>query len=125
MSAVKIKTEKCPLVNQRLTKRIIALHESGYVLDFRFEQTTGTICMEEVDYPLYENFHCCLVDQCFDEFSCSYRYLHTVETFCGRKGLLLSDRPMVFPKAAAEYVRYYKPYIMLRAPIAAYYPRLN
>ncbi|WP_288879932.1 hypothetical protein [Pedobacter panaciterrae] len=85
------------LISPRLTFQIITLHENGYDLDFFLEKETGQI--KDEYGTSYNDFSSKLVDQCFDQLSGTYKYVHAVDTICGRKGLLIADEVFIFPLA--------------------------
>lgn len=86
------------LVNHKITKHIITLHSQGYVADFQIGRNRNIICNDEEPYPIFRDFSIRIIDICFDQLSGSYKYLHTIETECGKKGLLLTDEPFSPPK---------------------------
>jgi len=85
------------LVNHEITKRIISLHNQGYVVDFQIGRNRNIICNDEDPYPIFRDFTIKIIDLCFDQLSGSYKYLHAIETECGKKGLLLADEPLSPP----------------------------
>lgn len=79
------------MINQKITNRLIKLHAKGYELDFCLTKKTHITCLQN-----HEEFPCCnvtvcVIDQVFDYLSRSFKYLHTVETGCGKKGILLME----------------------------------
>ena len=90
------------LVNQKITQRIISLHKQGYVVDFQLGNHHNIICNDEEPYPVFRDFSIRIIDLCFDQLSNSYKYLHAIETECGKKGLLLADEPLTPPVLGAR-----------------------
>ncbi|MDB5023414.1 MAG: hypothetical protein JWP78_1169 [Mucilaginibacter sp.] len=85
------KLTKSPTINRSITKKVIELHNSGYVFDFLIADSLEIICLQDNRYFLFENVLIKIVDQGYDLLSRSYKYIHTIETYCGDKGLLLND----------------------------------
>ena len=80
------------ITNCSLTKKIIRLHNEGYTFDFHVISNDQIICIQD------GTIHCFLctainvLDQCYDVITHTYKYVHTIETACGYKGLLVADR---------------------------------
>jgi hypothetical protein len=77
------------MVNSELTKLIISCHEQGYTEDFFIDTHSRRVrnqASPEVDYHW---FTITVVNQCYDSLTQGYKYIHTVETLCGIKGLLV------------------------------------
>jgi hypothetical protein len=78
-------------MNSLLTRKVIDLHKKGYELDFVLEQPDRLICVQNNRLFESECLLVILVQQGFDKRSGKFKYIHTVETPYGDKGLLLSD----------------------------------
>ena len=85
------KENVCRLVNHRLTRKLIDLHTRGYELDFDLLNNRCLICMQDGQCFSEDSATVRIVDQVYDFISDSYKYLHTVETACGKKGILLIE----------------------------------
>jgi len=78
-------------MNSQLSKKVIDLHNKGYELDFVVDEGGQLVCLQN-----NHEFESCstlvtLVLQGLDHYSGRYKYIHTIETVCGDKGLLLSE----------------------------------
>jgi hypothetical protein len=79
------------LVNKELTSKLIKLHSKGYDLDFYMNRCDHLVCVQSG-----EEFPCAcimvqLVDQIYDFITNSFKYVHTVDTVCGRKGIMVME----------------------------------
>jgi hypothetical protein len=79
------------MTNAFLTKKIIALHQLGYEQDFQFAGDDLLQCIQTDRYYDMAGVVLRLVDQQYDYLSHSFKYLHTIETGNGEKGILLTD----------------------------------
>ena len=79
------------MTNAFLTKKIIALHQQGYDQDFRFAGDNLLVCLQTNKYYDLASVTHRLEDQQYDHLSHSFKYLHTIETGSGEKGILLTD----------------------------------
>jgi len=79
------------MTNAYLTKRIISFHEQGYDQDFRFAGDDLLICLQTNKYYELASVALRLEDQQYDHLCYSFKYLHTIETGSGEKGILLAD----------------------------------
>jgi len=82
---------KTKRLNGRITKRVIELHEKGYSMDFHSISKHYYLCLQDSFGFAIDDLVIVVIDQIFDKFSNSYKYIHTVETTTGYKGVLLSD----------------------------------
>jgi len=83
--------EFCRLINRRLTHKLIRLHDKGYELDFGLLKNRGLCCLQSGQCFEEESVSVTLIDQVYDFITNSYKYLHTVETACGKRGILLIE----------------------------------
>jgi hypothetical protein len=81
----------CRKVNCLLTKKVIELHSLGYEFDFRLLNKQEVICLQDDRKYHSSNTQVKVIDQVFDFLSHSYKYIHTVDTGCGTKGLLIIE----------------------------------
>lgn len=81
----------CHLVNSRLTKKLIALQAKGYEYDFNLLRNRKLSCLQDDECFAEECLSVTVVDQVYDFITGTYKYLHTVETACGKKGILLIE----------------------------------
>ena len=78
-------------INPRLTELIIGLHEQGYTEDFFMEGQAIYLTAGEKQMNLCLPFTIKDIDEYYDSLNRKYRYVQTVETSCGIKGILISD----------------------------------
>jgi hypothetical protein len=78
-------------LNGRITKRVIELHEKGYSMDFQSISKHYYLCLQDSFGFAIDDLVIVVIDQIFDRFSKTYKYIHTVESTTGCKGVLLSD----------------------------------
>jgi len=78
-------------VNVRATQKVIALHHQGYVFDFCLSDDKKISCLQDSRCFSFENIEINVIDQVYDQFSRSFKYIHTIQTSCGAMGLLLAD----------------------------------
>jgi hypothetical protein len=77
-------------LNNALTNRVIDLHDQGYTDDFLAVKDEFCCLQNNENFSLADlNIH--VIDQGFDQFSKTYKYIHTIETTNGNKGLLIAD----------------------------------
>nr|WP_067054040.1 hypothetical protein [Mucilaginibacter sp. L294] len=78
-------------INGNFTKRVIALHAEGYDSDFLILANSHLYCLQNNrDFPL-QTVLIKLIDQAYDCLSGSFKYIHTVDTCTGDKGMLVAD----------------------------------
>ena len=81
---------KATAVNSQLTKLIISYHERGYTEDFYVDNLSRRLYIQG-----NRSYHCssyviAVISQCYDSLTKDFKYIHTIETFCGIRGLLIS-----------------------------------
>ena len=79
------------LVNKDLTQRLIKLHTRGYDLDFCMTCTDYLTCLQNQERFAFEDITIKVVDQVYDFMTNSYKYVHTIDTACGRKGIMVME----------------------------------
>jgi len=79
------------LVNKELTHRLIKLHANGYDLDFCMTCNDYLTCVQNQERFTCESIIINVVDQVYDFISNSYKYVHTVDTSCGCKGIMVME----------------------------------
>ncbi|WP_316737319.1 hypothetical protein [Pedobacter aquatilis] len=78
-------------MNDSLTKKVIELHDKGYDCDFLLIGDKVILCMQtNRKYPVKE-VTVNAVKRAYDDFSHSYKHIHTIETSSGEKGVLLTE----------------------------------
>ncbi|MCJ8208603.1 hypothetical protein MUY27_02710 [Mucilaginibacter sp. RS28] len=89
-----------PKINSLLTKRVTQLHQAGYTSDFALTKGKNLRSLQtEIETkPFATTIK--LVDQIYDRLFLQYKYVHTVETDNGEKGILLL--PAIFFQLVAR-----------------------
>jgi len=77
------------LVNKQLTRQLIKLHSLGYDLDFYMNSNNHLTCIQNGEQFSCECIIVKLVNQVYDFTANAFKYVHTVDTACGRKGIML------------------------------------
>jgi hypothetical protein len=72
---------------------IVKLHEQGYAEDFIELAGDKYLCLDIGHEFLLGEIEISVVNQFFDENTRTNKYLHTVDTLTGIKGLLVSNGP--------------------------------
>ncbi|NQX54041.1 hypothetical protein HQN86_10475 [Pedobacter panaciterrae] len=93
------------MMNCLLARKVIDLHNIGYELDFVVERPGQLTCVQDNRIFSSESVVVILVDQAFDQLSRKFRYIHTVETLLGDRGLLLSECAqliLIYPQAVRD-----------------------
>jgi hypothetical protein len=85
-------------IKSSITEKIIEMHHKGYVLDFHVGEDPSIICLQDNVAYSQDKVQIIVIDQCFDRMSKRFQYIHTIETACGRKGLLLNERIYASPQ---------------------------
>jgi hypothetical protein len=80
------------LLNNDLTIRVIDLHDQGFTNDFLPTENKHFLCLQDsVDFSI-DDIVIKVIDEGYDQLTNSYKYIHTIETVNGSKGLLVADR---------------------------------
>ncbi|WP_316829827.1 hypothetical protein [Pedobacter aquatilis] len=76
-------------LNSEITNWVIILHERGYINDFHSLNHEKLQCAQNGEcFPILElNIH--LIDCSYDILNQNYKYIHTIETQAGYRGLLI------------------------------------
>lgn len=79
-------------INAQITKRIIELQNNGYIYDFEGCSESAVVCIQNgYEFPESET-SIKLIDLRHNEISKEFTYIHTIDTFCGYKGIILCNR---------------------------------
>ena len=82
-------------LNSSVTKKIMDLQGRGYEYDFNVAGT-NLICLQDDAVFSFDSVTVNLIDIEYDQIDLTYKYLHTVETHSGDRGILLSDCIVAF-----------------------------
>ncbi|WDF55644.1 hypothetical protein [Mucilaginibacter sp. KACC 22063] len=77
------------VINRLLTKRLNQLHNEGYIYDFALNNDKAILCIQNNCRVAKNSFSVKLIDQVYDQLFNNYKYIHTIETDAGEKGILL------------------------------------
>lgn len=80
-----------PKLNSTLTSRVIDLHDQGYTDDFLPVKDECFLCLQNSENFSLTDLNIQLIDEGFDQLSKTYKYIHTIETTNGNKGLLIGE----------------------------------
>jgi hypothetical protein len=86
-----MKAIKSKKLNHALTSRVIDLHNQGYTDDFLPSQDQTFVCLQNSENFTADDLSIKVIDQGFDQLTKTYKYIHTIETSNGSKGLLITD----------------------------------
>jgi hypothetical protein len=79
-------------LNSSLTNKVIELHNTGYDHDFQLQGQQQILCLQDNRLFNFDNVLIRLIDQGYDNLSHSFKYLHTIDTGCGQKGILMAGK---------------------------------
>jgi len=78
-------------MNGSITEKVIELHDKGYDCDFLLLDNKILVCMQtNRSFPV-QDVQVNAVKRAYDNFSHSYKHIHTIETTSGERGVLLTD----------------------------------
>ncbi len=84
-------------LNGSITKRVIELHGQGYDHDFQITGNKALLCLQNnKNFPV-DAVCITVVDQGFDQLTQSYKYIHTIDTDSGERGMLVTDCIFIKP----------------------------
>jgi len=86
-----MKTIKSKKLNRTITSRVIDLHGKGYTDDFLPTNEHTFLHIQNSENFTMADLSIKVIDQGFDQLTNSYKYIHTIETVNGDKGLLIAD----------------------------------
>lgn len=77
-------------LNGAITKRVIELHARGYDNDYLL-QGVQIICVQDNQAFALENVSVKVVDQGYDKLTKSFKYIHSIDTGNGEKGVMVTE----------------------------------
>ncbi|MBS1522489.1 MAG: hypothetical protein JST50_15930 [Bacteroidetes bacterium] len=92
------------MVNSSLAHRVIELHDDGYELDFRLAGEREIVCLQDNRKFGFRDVLVKIIDQVFDYMSNTYKYVHTIDTCCGCKGLLVIESIVIPDESLAQHL---------------------
>ena len=80
-------------INSKITRKEIELHIQGYTLDFcQLPNERSLLCLQDnMLFPM-AGLTITLMDQSYDSLQKSFIYIHTIDSDCGYKGLLIANK---------------------------------
>ncbi len=87
-------------LNFLLTRRVIELHGQGYDHDFLVAGGRHLICLQNNRNFNVEDVNIKVVDQGYDQLSRSFKYVHTIDTGNGERGVLIAEGIFTNPLVA-------------------------
>lgn len=76
-------------INIALTRRVTELHSLGYNHDFILSADSRLLCLQSSMFFLKQTATIELIDQVYDCFFQEFKYIYTVESETGEKGILV------------------------------------
>jgi hypothetical protein len=78
-------------VNSSLTKRVIELHGKGYDHDFLAAGKQHLLCLQNNQNFTVNDVNIKVIDQAYDHLTRSFKYIHTIVTCNGERGVLITE----------------------------------
>lgn len=78
-------------LNRSLTQRVIELHNDGYDQDFLMTGGQHLLCLQNNEDFLLRDVYIKVIDQAYDQLTKSFKYIHSIDTPNGEKGVLVTD----------------------------------
>ena len=79
-------------IKNSVADAVITLHQNGYHQDFSVMEDHNYLCLQNNKLYTPEQVNSAFIDEFYDRFTCTYKFIHTIETCCGTKGLMISDK---------------------------------
>jgi hypothetical protein len=80
---------KLTSIRNMLIRRVAELHGKGYNNDFCLTFNKQLLCLQDDVQYVRNSSSIKLIDQVYDKLSRQFKYIHTVETDTGQKGILM------------------------------------
>lgn len=78
-------------LNFLITKWVIELQDKGYHFDYLMLDKNHLFCIQSNQFVPAESARIKLVDLGYDHLQHCFKYVHTVETYNGENGLLVTE----------------------------------
>jgi hypothetical protein len=78
-------------LNFSLTRKVIELQAKGYHYDYLVLCNQHLLCAQNNQAIPMGAVHIQVVDQCYDQLSRSFKYIHTVDTGNGEMGVMVTE----------------------------------
>ena len=79
-------------IKNAVADAVIKLHQNGYNHDFSVLEDNSYLCLQNNKLYMPKQVSLAFIDEFYDRFTCTYKFIHTIETCCGTKGLMISDK---------------------------------
>ena len=83
--------KNCRKLNCSLTKRVIELHSKGYDYDFLLLGNQHLLCLQNNSNFKVADVNISVIDQGYDQLSHTFKYVHTIDTGNGERGVLIVE----------------------------------
>ncbi len=87
-------SQKKPIKNLA-ADAIIKLHQDGYSHDFSIWDAHNFLCFQNNKLYTQDEVTTTFIDEFYDRFTCNYKFIYAIETCCGMKGVMLTDKMYV------------------------------
>lgn len=78
-------------LNYSLTRRVIELHRKGYDYDFLLLADQQLLCLQNNSNFKVADVSISVIDQGYDQLSRTFKYVHTIDTGNGERGVLIAE----------------------------------
>lgn len=79
------------VINRAITSQVINLHKQGYDKDFCL-QNKHLLCMQNGVVFHVKDVYIKVIDQAYDQLNHHFKYIHTIDTCNGEKGVMVIDQ---------------------------------
>jgi hypothetical protein len=79
-------------IKNSVADAVIKLHHEGYHYDFNVLEGNNYLCLQTNKVYSNEGVRSIFIDEFYDRFTCAYKFVHAVETGCGLKGIMVSEK---------------------------------
>lgn len=88
---ITMKEHQSKKFNSALTNRVISLHQQGYTDDFLPLDKEKVKCIQNGESFALQHLQIQLIDCSYDLLTHTYQYVHTIDTYMGYRGLLITN----------------------------------
>jgi hypothetical protein len=68
---------------------VIQLHQEGFSYDFSMLENHSYLCLQSNKVYTHDTANITFVDEFYDRYTSNYKFIHTIDTCCGIKGLMI------------------------------------
>jgi hypothetical protein len=102
-----MKTYYSKTLNRSITQCVITLHQKGYTHDFLLTGTGQFQCIQSGESFDMHDLMVSMVDCGFDLLTNTHKYIHTIDTPDGSKGLLITNN-ILSPAVSLRATEFFK-----------------